>query len=114
MRVLFEAEGHVVLGLYSALTIGTDVRDFVPDVVFMDIAMPGRHGWDAALEIRAACPGKGITMVAVSGEYPKGVEPAWLKASAFDHFLIKPADPKVLLQLVRAHAEDEIAKGETG
>ena|SRR5688572_10423920 len=103
MATLLEAEGHVVKGIYSAATIAPDCIDFQPDVVLMDIRMPGRDGWAAALEIRSLCRDKPLTLIAVSGQYPQGVDNDWLQASGFDYFLIKPADPNVLIQLVRAH-----------
>jgi CheY-like chemotaxis protein len=105
MADLLETEGHVVKGIYSASTIAPDCIDFQPDVVLMDIRMPGRDGWAAALEIRSLPWEKPLTLIAVSGQYPQGVAKDWLKASGFDYFLIKPADPNVLLQLVRAHAD---------
>ena len=105
MGEVLTTDGHIVKGIYSAATIAPDYIEFQPDVVLMDIRMPGRDGWAAALEIRSLFKEKPLTLIAVSGQYPQGVDKDWLKASGFDYFLIKPADPNVLLQLVRAHAD---------
>jgi CheY-like chemotaxis protein len=102
MADVLTTDGHIVKGIYSAATIAPDCIEFQPDVVLMDIRMPGRDGWAAALEIRSLFREKPLTLIAVSGQYPQGVHKDWLKASGFDYFLIKPADPNVLLQLVRA------------
>ena len=40
LLALLETDGHNAKGIYSARTILTDVRDFDPDVMIMDIAMP--------------------------------------------------------------------------
>ena len=105
MAQVLTTDFHIVKGIYSAATIAPDCIDFRPDVVLMDIRMPGRDGWAAASEIRSLCGGKPLTLIAVSGEYPQGVDSDWLKASGFDHFFSKPADPNVLLRLARACAE---------
>ena len=105
MASVLQTEGHVVKGIYSAATIAPDCIEFQPDVVLMDIRMPGRDGWAAALEIRSLYGEKPLTLIAVSGHYPQGVDKDWLKASGFDYFLNKPADPDVLIQLVRGHAD---------
>jgi CheY-like chemotaxis protein len=102
MADVLTTDGHIVKGIYSAATIAPDCIEFQPDVVLMDIRMPGRDGWAAALEIRSLFREKPLTLIAISGQYPQGVHKDWLKASGFDYFLIKPADPNVLLQLVRA------------
>jgi CheY-like chemotaxis protein len=50
---LLETDGYNAKGIGSARSIVAEVRKFDPDVIIMDIAMPGRSGWDAVLEIFA-------------------------------------------------------------
>lgn len=100
---LLETEGYSPKGIYNARTIVADVRDFDPDVIIMDIAMPGRDGWDAAREVRQYRTGNRPMLIAVSGVYTKGAVPILSEASGFDYYLIKPCDPKVLLKLVASY-----------
>jgi DNA-binding response OmpR family regulator len=100
LLALFETEGYNAKGIYSASTIITDVRDFDPDVVIMDIAMPGKSGWDAARELHQYRTGKRPMLVALSGQYAKTRDRLVAQLSGFDYYLIKPCDPKVLLKLV--------------
>ena len=102
---LLETEGSNVKGLYSASTIVSDVRDFDPDVIIMDIAMPGRTGWDAAQQVRQHRPGKRPMLIALSGEYTKIRDRMVAELSGFDYYLLKPCDPKVLLQLVGSYTK---------
>jgi DNA-binding response OmpR family regulator len=105
LMALLETEGYNVKGLYSASTIVSDVRDFDPDVIIMDIAMPGRTGWDAAQQVRQHRPGKRPMLIALSGEYTKIRDRMVAELSGFDYYLLKPCDPKVLLQLVGSYTK---------
>lgn len=100
---LLETEGYDAKGIYNARAIVADVRDFDPDLIIMDIAMPGRDGWDAAREVRQYRTGDRPMLIAVSGVYTKGAVTILSEASGFDYYLIKPCDPKVLLQLVASY-----------
>jgi DNA-binding response OmpR family regulator len=100
---LLETQGYDVKGIYSALTIVADVRDFDPDVVIMDIGMPGRNGWDAAREIRQNRPGKRPMLIAITGQYPQDGDRILAELSGYDYYLIKPFDTKVLLQLMQSY-----------
>ena len=101
---LLETEGYNVKGLYSARTIIADVRDFDPDVIIMDIGMPGRSGWDAAQEVRQHRAGRRPMLIAVSGEYTKIRDRLVAELSGFDYYLIKPFDTQVLLQLFASYS----------
>lgn len=48
-------EGHEAHGLYDGTDVMPAVRDFDPDVVLLDIAMPGMTGWEVARQIRQVC-----------------------------------------------------------
>ena len=91
-------------GIHSARTIVSDVRDFDPDVIIMDIGMPGKDGWDAAQKLRQHNPGKRPMLIAITGQYPKDGDRILGELSGYDHYLIKPFDIKVLLQLVASYS----------
>ena len=56
-------EGHQVRVASSAADGLAAMADREPDVVFMDIRMPGRSGLDALQEIRARFPGVDVVMM---------------------------------------------------
>jgi len=105
LLALLQTVGYEAKGIYSAGTIVADVRDFDPDVIIMDIAMPGRDGWDAAREVRQYRTGNRPMLIAVSGVYTQGAVTTLAEASGFDYYLIKPCDPKVLLKLVASYTK---------
>ena len=77
------------------------VRDFDPHMVILDLAMPGKSGWEAAKELRACLPGKRLVLVALTGEHTRGADRDSSRMSGFDFHLMKPCDPNVLLTLLR-------------
>ena len=70
-----------------------------PDVVLLDIGLPGMDGWEVAARLRAQATGKQPVVVAVTGR-GTGAD-RWRSADAgFDQHLVKPVDPVVLVALL--------------
>jgi CheY-like chemotaxis protein len=67
-----------------------------PDVVFMDIGMPGMDGCELARRVRAASVWKRPLMVAVSGQSDEADRTRTAEAG-IDLHLAKPANPAVLV-----------------
>ena len=80
----------------TARTIVADVRDFDPDVIIMDTAMPGTSGCDAAREVRQHRHGKRPVLIALAGHHPKDLA----EISGYDYSFGRPLDTKVLFKLV--------------
>jgi two-component system, cell cycle response regulator DivK len=75
------------------------VRDHRPDVIVMDLAMPGMTGWEAIECIRRDPQTRGIPIIALSGQ---GASEAALKSGA-DIYVPKPCMPERLLaEILRA------------
>ncbi len=102
LATLLRLEGHTTRGIYSAVDIVNEVKHFKPDVVVLDIAMPGRDGWAAATAIRTAFAGPGPVLIACSGEYTKSEHVRLAKSRGFDHYVVKPCDTEELLQLIQS------------
>jgi len=101
LTALLRIEAYDVRGLHHAGDIVRQLKDYAPDVVILDIAMPGKNGWDAAQEIRADPSGRRPVLVGMSGEYTHSGVRAFSQARGFDFYLTKPCDPEVLLTLLR-------------
>jgi DNA-binding response OmpR family regulator len=98
---LLRTEAYGAHGVHNAANILQDIRAYDPDVVILDIVMPGKTGWDAAREIRAELPGRKLALIGMSGEHTRGVDRAQSESNGFDFYLMKPCDPSVLLTLLR-------------
>ena len=75
--------------------------DYQPDVIFMDIGLPGISGHEAASRIRKELGMSGVYMVALSGY---GTEEDRRKSmyAGFDTHLVKPLDPSMLPGILSA------------
>jgi PAS domain S-box-containing protein len=87
---LLEIEGHDVRIAHdgdSALRVAAEFR---PRVVFLDIGMPGKDGYQVAREMRALEAMRDATLVALTG-WGAQEDRARSHSAGFDHHLTKPA-----------------------
>ena len=96
------ASGYDARGCYNGKDALEAIREFDPDAVVMDIAMPGVSGWDAAREIRRQFPGKRPLLIAVTGEYKGAADLILTRMNGFDHYFLKPTEPAKLIELIEA------------
>ncbi len=92
-------EGYEVVVTHSGEAGLERAPAFRPQVVLLDIGLPGMDGYTAAQRLRALPNGKELFLVAVTGY---GHEEAQMRSreAGFDYHLIKPVDPSVLVQLL--------------
>ena len=100
LSMLLRDEGHEIREIYSGRHVMGTVIDFDPDVVVLDIGLPGLSGWEVAREIRRRCGNDRPTLICVSGEYREGADRVLSQILGFDHYLVKPYAPADLLKLL--------------
>src|SRR5919198_970871 len=71
-----------------------------PDVVIMDINMPGMSGYAVARELRERHGALAPLLIAISGVWTNTPDRVLGKAIGFDHFLLKPCQPREILQFI--------------
>lgn len=100
LRLLLELEGHEVRTLNTDEDVIAQVRTFRPRVMVLDVGRGMRKaGLELARQMRAAPDLKDIALLAWSG-YGRPQDVAAGLAAGFDHYLIKPTDPDVLVPIV--------------
>jgi CheY-like chemotaxis protein len=87
VRVAYD--GHEALAM---------VEEFQPEMVFMDLGMPGLDGYEVSRRIRAAAWGQTVQLVAVSG-WARPEDQQRSAAAGFNLHLVKPVDPLKLIEL---------------
>jgi DNA-binding response OmpR family regulator len=92
LLALLRSERYEAKGFASGREALRNLEEFDPDVVICDVAMPSVNGWDVAREVRRV----------ISGHYTSTPDQILGKAAGFDHYLLKPCDPQVLMQLLLA------------
>ena len=85
-------------------------QSFRPDLIFMDISMPGMDGCEAAAAIRAAEAAqkrRPVAIVALTAHAREGDSEA-IMAAGLDRFLTKPLKKAEILSAVDAFAPDGV------
>jgi len=72
-----------------------------PQVILLDLAMPGKTGFDIADEIRSRPDLRPARLVAVTG-HGQELDRVQTKLRGFDHHLLKPIDFQELEAIVRS------------
>ena len=90
LRLYLEKEGFSVLAAYDGHDAVRKFQDSEPDLVLLDIMLPGMDGWQVCREIRKASD-KPIIMITAKGETFDKVLGLELGA---DDYIVKPFDTK--------------------
>lgn len=79
---------------------GIDVAEaYRPDVILFDIGLPKLNGYEACRRIRQRAWGKTPIIIAVTG-WGQEEDRRRSQEAGFDHHLVKPVDPRALMQLL--------------
>jgi two-component system cell cycle response regulator DivK len=74
-----------------------------PDVVLMDIELPGQSGYDAVQQVRSHAATAPIPVIALTAYAMQEDRQRCLRVG-FNDYLSKPLDIHLLVQMVRRHA----------
>ena len=100
LRGVLEDEGYRVTAVGSAQEALTRLQDETPDLVFLDIWMPGMDGLEALAEFKRIRPETAVVMISGHGTIETAVKAT--KLGAYD-FIEKPLSlEKILLAATRA------------
>ncbi|NLC59577.1 MAG: PAS domain S-box protein [Armatimonadetes bacterium] len=99
---LLRAGGHSVCVTRDGPGCLRMVKAFRPEVVVLDIRLPGMDGYEVARRIRAEAPDAAPVLIALTGYVPEENQHRADEA-VFDHYLTKPVD-LIRLQQVLAVA----------
>ena len=97
---LLREERHEAHGVHDGTAVMPAIREFDPDVVLLDISMPGMNGWDVARQVRQVCGRERPLLIAISGVYKQSADQILGKLAGFNHYIAKPYDPSVLLAML--------------
>ena len=99
MAMLLAMEGYDVRVAYDGPQALDSVRTARPDVILLDIGLPGMDGFQVAERVRADPENSSIVMVAVSG-YGQEEHRSRSTQAGCDHHLVKPIEPAVVSELL--------------
>jgi CheY-like chemotaxis protein len=103
VAMLLRMWGHDVRSATSGPAALAIVADYAPDVVLLDIGLPGMDGYQVARRLREEVGLRHALLVSVSGYAdPKDRQQSHL--AGCDHHLIKPVEPESLRLLLASWA----------
>jgi CheY-like chemotaxis protein len=101
MAMLLRLYGHEVDTALGGRAAVEAARAHPPDVVLLDISMPGMDGYEVARQLRRSLGDK-VRLIALTA-YDSPEDQHWLDAGFNRHF-IKPANPVAVERLLRGLA----------
>lgn len=96
-QVAEAATGHEALALTLELS---------PDLIVMDLSLPGLDGWEATRRLKGDPRTKGIPVLALTGHALEGYSEGARNAGC-DAFITKPCLPEELVVEIRALLEND-------
>ena len=101
---LLNLEGHKASCIFDGLSVSDHIASFQPDVILLDIGLPGLDGFQVAQRLRRTFSPEKLMLIAVTG-YGGERDHALAKLAGFDHYLTKPLDLGALRKVLAARAE---------
>lgn len=99
LMMILRDEGHEARAVHSGRSVMAAILDFDPHAVVLDLHLPDMSGWQIAGTIRSR-RAKPPLLIAITGYFTKGADRILSQLTGFDHYLLKPCEPRVLLQLL--------------
>jgi len=95
MAMLQEISGHSTRVAHNGESAISIAAHFKPDVVLLDIGLPGMDGFEVARRLRSSPVGQDAFLIALTG-YGSEQDKQRTREAGFDRHLVKPADQKML------------------
>src|SRR5262249_54411652 len=102
LAMLLKLLGHQVRQTYDGRQALEVAVEFLPEVVLLDIGLPGMSGYAVATEMKALPALKHTRLVALTG-YGSDDDRHRSRAAGFHDHLVKPVDLPALETLLAAH-----------
>jgi CheY-like chemotaxis protein len=106
VALLLKVDGHDVRTAPDGPSALAESQAFRPEVVILDIGLPGMDGYEVARHLRRQAGMKKAVLVALTG-YGQEEDRRRSQEAGFDAHLVKPADPAALQALLTLHKRDE-------
>jgi len=100
-KFVLETDGFDVESAVDAIEALERIPEFLPDLILMDIQMPGMDGLELTRQLKADPARKGILIVAFTAYAMRGDE-ARMRAAGCDGYLSKPIDAPTFAARVRS------------
>jgi len=98
LGTILQLLGHAAHCLSDQHQVIETFEAFAPEIVFLDIGMPGLSGYDVARQLRAHQAGRKVTLVALTG-WGQAEDRKRTTEAGFDHHIVKSADLETIQRI---------------
>jgi PAS domain S-box-containing protein len=99
LGTLLESLGHKTSVVYDGNSALAKAAEFRPDIVLLDLGMPGMNGYEVARRLMELKRQRPFRIIAVSG-WGQEADRAKTRESGFDAHIIKPVDLEILQKAI--------------
>jgi PAS domain S-box-containing protein len=99
LALLLRLKGHHVEVAHHGPAALEIAQNYRPDMIFLDIGMPGMDGYEVARRLRQHPDLKDVVLAALTG-WGQQEDRRRSAEAGFDHHLVKPPEPKVVESLL--------------
>jgi DNA-binding response OmpR family regulator len=111
LAALLELEGHAVRAVHTGDDVLPAIPIFRPDAIILDISIPGLSGYAVAQAVRHSFTDmRRPLMIAISGMWKQAGDRLVAQQVGFDHYLVKPCDPREVVQLLHKPGRPSIQR----
>jgi PAS domain S-box-containing protein len=95
LGMLLQLSGYDVQTVYDGPLALATISSYKPDVVLLDIGMPGMNGYEVARQVRKQPGFEDLPLVALTG-WGQEEDRQRSKEAGFNHHIVKPVDSEIL------------------
>lgn len=111
VRIVLKSKGYNVLEATNAEEALEILQAQIPDLILMDIALPGMSGEELTRQIKGTPQWRHLPIIALTAHAMKGDREQFLKAGC-DDYISKPINTRLLAELVENHLSKGLASNE--
>jgi PAS domain S-box-containing protein len=102
LQLLLRSLGHEVEAVHDGIEALKVAAAFAPDIVLLDIGLPGLDGYEVARRLRALHRERPLRIVAITG-WGQEADRERSQEAGVDVHLVKPVDPTTLTSLLESN-----------
>jgi DNA-binding response OmpR family regulator len=105
LRIMLEPEGYGILGATSGAAALQIVKRTLPDLILLDVMMPGLDGFETCREMKRTDAAQSVPVVFITARHDTEALVKGFQAGGVD-FITKPFSREEVLARVRTHIEN--------
>jgi PAS domain S-box-containing protein len=102
LQLLLNSLGHETRVVHDGIRALEAAAEFVPDIVLLDIGLPGLDGYEVARRLRALRRERPLRIIAITG-WGQDADRQRSREAGVDVHLVKPVDPMTLTSLLASN-----------